>query len=88
MEKKVFVLTCENMRNGEQTNTTKIFAKKAKAKAEMLKCYNAELYDWKVTYGNDIAYSDEDENGCSIWLKGCCSQIHIVWVIEEQEVIE
>ena len=86
--KKVYVLVFDSACNGTQETKVKTFGSKAKAKAEMKKCYNAELTDWKFTFDDDELFEAETgKESCSIWEKGRYNENHVDWTIYEQEVL-
>lgn len=86
--KKVYVVVCDSVTCGEQEITLKTFSTKAKAQANMKKCYVAELYDWKFTFEDDDFFEvEKGKDSCSIWEKGRYCQNHISWQIHEKEVL-
>lgn len=86
--KKVYVLVFDSVCRGTQEIKVKTFNSKAKAKAEMKKCYNAELTDWKFTFEDDELFEAETgKEACSIWEKGRYNENRVDWVIYEQEVL-
>jgi hypothetical protein len=86
--KKVYVLVFDSVCRGEQEINVKTFGTKTKARAEMKKCYAAELTDWKFTFEDDEFFEVETgKESCSIWEKGEYCQNHVSWTIHEQEVL-
>lgn len=88
MGKKVYVLVCESVSDGVQKITTKVFSKRSKVHKEMRECYNNELEDWKHTYGDVWISNEKGDNSRGIWLNSYYESKHIIWLIEEQDVIE
>ena len=88
MGNKVYVLICESVSHGVQKITTKVFFKRSKAHKEMRECYNNEMEDWKHSYANGCVLLDKGDNYRGIWVIGGFERNHIIWRIEEQEVIE
>lgn len=86
--KKVYVLVFDNVCRGEQEIKVKTFSTKAKAQAEMKKCYAAELTDWKFAFEDDELFEVEtSKDSCSIWEEGRYNENRVDWVIYEQNVL-
>lgn len=85
-KKKVYVLVCDSMTRGEQATDVKTFSTKAKAQAEMEKCFEAELTNWKSWCGEEWL-TEESKNSMAIWETGEYHENHIAWTIYEQEVL-
>lgn len=84
---KVYVLVCDSMTRGEQEINVKTFSSKAKAEAEMEKCYDAELNDWKSWCDNECLETQKGKNSLGIWETGNYHENHIEWTIYEQKVL-
>lgn len=85
--KKVYVLICDSATRGEQVTDVKTFSTKAKAQAEMKKCFEAELNDWKSWCDEKWLETEESKNSMAIWETGNYNENHIEWTIYEQEVL-
>ena len=88
MGNKVYVLICESVLDGVKKITTKVFSKRSKVHKEMRECYNSKLEEWKHSYDDKWVMLDKGDNYRGIWLMSDFEHNHIIWLIEEQEVIE
>lgn len=85
--KKVYVLICDSATSGVNATDVKTFSTKAKAQAEMKKCFEAELNDWKSWCSEHLLLVDVRKTSMTIWESCNYDENHVDWTIYEQEVL-